>query len=148
VSTVGARDDEVRRPGPLRWLWYAVGGSLPARNSRWVFQDTTAPNWAWRHMARAVVQMLIPIALVLLFVPGPFWIRGMAALGGLLIGLLFSAAYMTETTENRLVRAGYPSGTGQAARDEVSKVREARDTERRHAAAAKRAERYRRRAGQ
>jgi len=140
--------DDVRRPGVLRWVWYAVGGSLPSRFGPWVLRDTTAPNWAWRHMARAVVQMSIPVALVLLLVPGPFWIRGMAALGGFLIGLLFSAAYMTETTENRLVRAGYPAGTGQAARDETGKDREARDSARRHAAAAKRAERYRRRAGQ
>ena len=148
VTTAEPGTGDVRRPGVLRWLWYALGGSLPARYRGWVLQDTTSATWAWRHMARAVVQMLVPIGLVLLLVPGPFWIRGMAALGGFMIGLLFSAAYMTETTENRLVRAGYPAGTGQAARDETGKDREARDTERRHAAAAKRAERYRRRAGQ
>lgn len=139
--------DQLHRPGPLRWLWYALGGGLPARHRSWVLHDTTTTTWAHRHVARAAVQMSIPIALVLLLVPGPFWIRGMTALGGVLLGLIFSTAYMTETTENRVRKAGYPAGTAQAVRDEAQLGRQAAETARRRAAAEKRAARYRERQG-
>jgi hypothetical protein len=43
--------------------------------------------------------------------PVPFSFRLSAAVGGLLMGLLFSLAYMTETTEHRAVKAGYPPDT-------------------------------------
>ena len=136
-----------QRPGVLRWIWYALGGGLPERHSTWVLYDTTTGSWGVRHVIRAVVQMAVPIALVLLLVPGPFWIRGMAAMGGLLLGLMFSVAYMTETTENRVKKAGYPAGTAQAVRDRASVAQDAERTARRQAAAAKRAARYRERQG-
>ncbi|GAA4740864.1 hypothetical protein GCM10023328_22590 [Modestobacter marinus] len=135
------------RPGVLRWLWYAMGGSLPERHSSWVLHDTTTASWGWRHVLRALVQMAVPIALVLLLVPGPFWIRGMTALGGLLLGLIFSFAYMTETTENRVKKAGYPVGTAQQVRDRAQVGRDAEQAARRRAAAEKRAARYRERQG-
>ena len=137
----------LHRPGALRWLGYALGASLPARHRAWVLHDTTTGTWAHRHVLRAVVQMAVPIGLVLLLVPGPFWIRGMTALGGLLLGLIFSFAYMTETTENRVKKAGFPPGTAQAVRDEAARGRNASDSERRRAAAEKRAARYRARQG-
>jgi Family of unknown function (DUF5313) len=136
------------RPGILRWLWYAMGGGLPARFSPWVLHDTSTRTWALRHVLRSGVQLAVPIALVLLLVPGPFWIRGMAALGGILLALFFSLGYMTETTENRVVRAGYPAGTAQAARDRAGREREARESGRRRAAAVKRSARYRERRGE
>ncbi|MEX5719976.1 DUF5313 family protein [Geodermatophilus maliterrae] len=132
-----------QRPGVLRWLGYAMGAGLPARNHTWVLFDTTTRTWVLRHVARTLVQLAVPVALVLLLVPGPFWIRGLAALGGLILGLAFSIAYMPEATENRVKKAGYPAGTAQALRDRASEGREARDSERRRAAAAKRAARYR-----
>jgi Family of unknown function (DUF5313) len=135
------------RPGPLRWFWYALGGGLPHRFSPWVLHDTTTRTWALRHLLRAMVQLAVPIALVLVLVPGAFWIRGMAALGGVLLALFFSVAYMTETTENRVKRAGYPAGTAQVTRDRAAAEREVHDRERRHAAAARRAARYRARQG-
>jgi hypothetical protein len=140
-------DDELRRPGVLRWLWYALGGALPARHRAWVLHDTTTGSWGWRHVARAVVQMLVPIGLVLLILPGPFWIRAMAAFGGLLLGLIFSVAYMSETTENRVKKAGYPAGTAQAVRDRAQRSTDAERTVRLQAAAARRAARYRERQG-
>jgi hypothetical protein len=150
TGTAGQDDgsaEELHRPGPLRWSWYAMGGGLPERHSAWVLHDTTTSTWGLRHVLRAAVQMAVPIVLVLLLVPGPFWIRGMAALGGLLLGLIFSIAYMTETTENRVKKAGYPAGTAQAVRDRAAVGRDAVATERRRAAAAKRAARYRARQG-
>ena len=70
-----------------------------------------------RHMARAVVQML-PLVVLCLVVPVPWAYRCSAALGGLLIGLTFSLAFMVETTEHRVAKAGYPAGTAAALREE------------------------------
>ncbi len=135
------------RPGPLRWAWYALGGRLPARFAPWVLHDTTTRTWVLRHAARTAAQLAVPITLVLLLVPGEFWIRGMAALGGVLLALIYSFAYVSEFSENRVVRAGYPVGTAQAVRDRNTREREATDSLRRRAAAARRAERYRSRQG-
>jgi hypothetical protein len=131
------------RPGPLRWIAYAMGTGLPERHRTWVLYDTTTRTWVWRHVVRTFVQLAVPIALVLLLVPGAFWIRAMAALGGLILGMAFSLAYMTEAVENRVKKAGYAPGSAQAVRDLASREREALDSERRRAAAAKRALRYR-----
>jgi Family of unknown function (DUF5313) len=140
-------EEPLVRPGPLRWLWYALGGRLPRRYRTWVYRDATCRTWAARHVLRAMVQMAVPIALVLLLLPGPFWIRGMAALGGVFLGLIFSLAYMTETVEHRLVRAGYPAGTAAEAHQRAAQEREAVETARKREAAERRAARYRARAG-
>jgi hypothetical protein len=139
----GADRKKPRRPDPFHWMWYALGGGLPERNREWVLHDTTTRTWALRHVLRSFVQLAIPIGLVLLLVPGPFWIRGMAALGGVLLALFFSLAYMTETTENRVKRAGYPAGTAQATRDRLGHDREIEESQRRRAAAERRGARYR-----
>ena len=144
---MAAGSGDVRRPGPFSWLWYAMGGALPARFSPWVLHDTTTRSWALRHVLRSMVQLAVPITLVLLLVPGEFWIRGMAALGGVFLGLFFSLAYMPETTENRVNRAGYRPGTATAIRDRAAQERQARESERRRTASAKRAARYRDRQG-
>ena len=54
---------------------------------------------------------------------------------------------MTETTENRVKKAGYPAGTAQAVRDRAQVSRDAATTVKRRAAAEKRAARYRARQG-
>lgn len=105
------------RPSTLQWLRYALGGRLPERFSPWVLADTTEPGWIRRHMARAVVQML-PLVALCLAVPVPWVYRFSAALGGLLIGLTFSLAFMVETTEHRVAKAGYRAGTAAALREE------------------------------
>jgi hypothetical protein len=138
---------QVRRPDPFRWLWYAFGGTLPPRYSSWVLHDTTSRTWVLRHIARALAQLAVPIALVLLLVPGEFWIRGMAALGGVFLGLFFSLAYMPETVEHRAVRAGYRPGTATAARARSAQAREAAESIRRREAAVRRAARHRARWG-
>jgi hypothetical protein len=112
-----------------------------------VLHDTSTGTWLVRHLARTMVQLAVPIALVLILVPGEFWIRGMAALGGVLLALIYSIAYSTEFMENRAVKAGYPVGSAQAARDRNGREREAQDSARRRAAAARRAEKYRTRMG-
>lgn len=107
-----------RRPNPLQWVWYALGGGLPRELSPWVLADTTGRTWILRHLARAVVQMLPVVALCLLAVPVPLAYRLAAAAGGLLLGLLFSTAFMTETIEHRVSKAGYPPGTAGRVRTE------------------------------
>ena len=139
--------EPLHRPGPFRWLWYAVGGGLPRRFRSWVLYDVSTSTWFVRHLARTMVQLAVPIALVLLLVPGEFWIRGMAAVGGVILALIYSIAYMTEFLENRVVKAGYPVGSAQAARDRNTAEREVHERLRRREAAARRAERYRSRQG-
>ena len=99
------------RPNPAQWVWYALGGGLPRRLAPWVLDDVTRRTWVLRHLARALVQLTPVVAVCLVVAPVPFSFRLSAAVGGLLMGLLFSLAYMTETTEHRAVKAGYPPGT-------------------------------------
>ncbi|MGY1635749.1 DUF5313 family protein [Geodermatophilus sp. SYSU D00742] len=100
-----------RRPTPLQWVRYALGGGLPAELSPWVLADTTEPGWIRRHLTRALVQLLPVLVLCLVAVPVPLAYRLSAAAGGLLLGLFFSVAFMTETIEHRVAKAGYPAGT-------------------------------------
>jgi Family of unknown function (DUF5313) len=102
----------------VQWVWYALGGGLPRTLSPWVLADTTGRTWILRHVARAVVQMLPVVALCLLVPPVPMAYRLAAAGGGLLIGLMFSMAFMTETIEHRTAKAGYEPGTAARVREE------------------------------
>ncbi|WNV82686.1 DUF5313 domain-containing protein [Umezawaea sp. Da 62-37] len=102
------------RPGPVLWLWYAVGGRLPDRHREWVLHDVTARTWVVRHLVRGLVQMSPIFLLVLL--PGPLWVRLLSCLLGILVGFFYSVSYMEQTTEQRLVKQGYPRGTGRATR--------------------------------
>ena len=107
-----------QRPTPLQWVWYALGGGLPRELAPWVLADTTRRTWVWRHLARALVQLLPLVVVCLLLVPVPLAYRISAAGGGLLLGLLFSLAYMVETIEHRVAKAGYPPGTAAQLRAE------------------------------
>jgi hypothetical protein len=139
--------EPVVRPVPHRWIWYALGGRLPERNRGWVLRDTTVGTWWLRHLARTLVQLAVPIALVLALLPAPWGLRAACAGGGLILALIFSLAYMPEVTENRVIKAGYPAGTAAARREGVAHLRAQRDNERRRTAAARRAARYRERMG-
>lgn len=126
----------IRRPDPLRWLWYAVGGRLPARYRGWVLHDTTCRTWHLRHFARtaAVLTLLsVPLALV---VPGPLWLRLTALLLGWLVSLQYALFVMEESVEHRVMKAGYPAGTARATRREAT-------ADERAEAARRYAERYR-----
>ncbi|MGD9527046.1 DUF5313 family protein [Pseudonocardia sp.] len=107
----------VPAPGPLRWALYAYGAALPARYRDWVLHDLTTRTWQLRQLARGLVQVLPAAMLVVLVVPGDLWVRTMAVLGGVVIGMIYAAAYVYETTEHRALKAGFPRGTLQAVRD-------------------------------
>src|ERR687890_1706149 len=111
---------DTRRPTPLQWVRYALGGRLPRELSAWVLADTTEPGWWRRHLTRAVVQLLPVLVLCVAVVPVPLVYRLSAAAGGLLMGLIFSTAFMVETTEHRVAKAGYPPGTAARLRAERS----------------------------
>jgi hypothetical protein len=107
-----------QRPNPVQWVWYALGGGLPRELSPWVLADTTRRTWILRHLLRAAVQLLPVLVLCLVVPPVPLSYRVSAAVGGLMLGLLFSIAFMTETIEHRATKAGYPPGTAARLRAE------------------------------
>ena len=108
----------------MQWVWYALGGGLPRALSSWVLADTTRRTWVWRHLSRALVQLFPLLVVCVLFVPVPLSYRLSAAAGGVILGLLFSLAYMVETTEHRVTKAGYPAGTaGQVRAERVERER-------------------------
>ena len=116
--TVRASSGPVR-PHPLRWLLYAFGAGLPARHRSWVLPDVTAPTWQLRHLARVTVQ-LAPIGVALfLLIPGPAYVRALSVLAGALLGYFYGVAYMYESAEHRVVKAGYPVGHAAAVRAEA-----------------------------
>ena len=139
--------EPIVRPGPLRWVLYAFGAGLPARHRSWVLYDVTTGTWVLRHAARTLVQLAVPVVLIVAFVPGPLGLRLGMSLIGVILGLAFSMAYMSETVENRVRKAGYPIGSAQAGRDRLSAAREVVAARRRRDAAARRAARYRARQG-
>jgi hypothetical protein len=106
-----------RRPGPVRWLLYAFGAGLPAEHRDWVLHDLTTRTWPLRQLLRSIVQVL-PFAVVLAaLLPGELWVRVLAVVGGVLVGMIYAFAYLYETTEHRAIKAGFPRGTLQAVRD-------------------------------
>jgi Family of unknown function (DUF5313) len=119
------------RPTPWQWLKYLFGAALPPELHAWVLHDVTCPTWALRQAGRTALMLSPLIVAVLVLPPGPFWIRGMAAFGGLIMSLIYSIGYVVEASENRLVKAGYPAGTGERIRAERSEQAGAAATARR-----------------
>jgi UPF0716 family protein affecting phage T7 exclusion len=106
----------MKRPNPAQWLWYAVGGRLPASLAPWVLHDVTARTWALRHAARGCV-ILAPIAAACLLFPGPLALRLAMVLLVAIVGVYFSLSYVDESTELRAVKHGYEPGVARATRD-------------------------------
>jgi uncharacterized protein DUF5313 len=109
---------KVKRPNPVRWAWYALGGRLPETYREWVLHDLTARTWLWRHAARSSV-LLAPLCLVWLLLPGPLWIRLLMVALAVIVGYFYSFVYSSESAEHRLVKHGYPQGTGKQVRAEA-----------------------------
>ena len=109
---------DIVRPGPLRWLAYAVGAGLPPAHRAWVLHDVTTSTWVLRHVARAVLQ-IVPVAVLLYFVvPGDPTIRLAAIAMGAVMGLVYSTAFVWSAAEHCAIKAGYPEGTAEATRQE------------------------------
>jgi hypothetical protein len=121
---------EVKRPDPLRWLWYAMGGRLSIRYSQWVLRDVTAPWWRMRSLLRSLVQILPVAVLIYVLLPTEPWVRLMAVLGGVFVGMIYAVAYMEEACESRALKAGFLRGTAQQVRDERQAARRGRGARR------------------
>ncbi|HME48121.1 DUF5313 family protein [Mycobacterium sp.] len=104
--------DQRRRPDPLRWIWYTFGGRLGPCYREWVLRDLTSRTRWLRQVVRVMVQVA-PLELVLLLVLGFGWITGAALICGLVLALIYSAAYIDQSAESRLVKHEYPPGTVQ-----------------------------------
>jgi hypothetical protein len=100
-----------RRPGPLRWLGYAVTGRLPWDYREWVLEDLTCRTWPLRHLARLLVIVLPVAAALLLVLPGPLGVRLAAVSIGSIIGLSYTFVFLEESTDRRATRFGWPHGT-------------------------------------
>jgi hypothetical protein len=98
------------RPNPLQWIWYAFWGPLPRRYAIWVLYDTTCSTWVLRYFARIFTALAAPVTAIALFLPGGAdaraWTSVMAGAGA----LLFTSVWINESTEHRLVRAGFDWG--------------------------------------
>ena len=108
------------RPGPVRWIWYALGGGLQPRHSTWVLYDTTCGTWVLRYVARVTVQISWLIAAVLIFIPAPLNVRVLTAVGTGLPSILFALFFAVPGNEHRLAKAGYRPGIGEQIRTERS----------------------------
>ncbi|MBP2478961.1 hypothetical protein JOF53_007833 [Crossiella equi] len=101
----------MRRPDPLRWLWYALGGRLPARYREWVRFDCTTRTWRLRYTSHVLVKatpFLVGGYLVLSLLPAPVW-SILAALGlGLAYVLVLTLGTASEFRQNRLAQHGFP----------------------------------------
>jgi hypothetical protein len=106
----------IKRPGPVRWLWYALTGRLDPRFHEWAFRDLTCRTWPVRHLARLLVWAVPVAALLLLVLPGAMSVRVTAAVTGMVIGLLYSFVFLHDSTERRAVKLGYPAGAAEDAR--------------------------------
>lgn len=106
----GIDDGQRRRPDPLRWIWYTFGAGLGPRYRDWVLHDLTCRTRWERQIVRAAVQVM-PLAIVLLLALGISWIAWVGVGCGLVLALIYSAAYFDQAADHRLVKHGFPPGT-------------------------------------
>ena len=110
------------RPDPLRWLWYAAWGPLPDRHRLWVLYDTTCDTWVLRYFARLLVVVLPPAAAIAIFLPGPHGIGVLTAVMCASLAILLTGVWVNESTEHRLVQAGWPWDAGSALRERRANI--------------------------
>ena len=97
-------------PGPLRWLWFAIGFRLPAENRDWVRHELTDAGWRVRTVVRHLA-VIVPICAILVVVltvalPAPLWL-GLMMTALILAGSVFTvAAYADDIRASRLRQHG------------------------------------------
>lgn len=106
----------MKRPGILLWLRYALGTGLPDEYDEWVLHDTTCSTWLLRHFARVLTVIAAPLVVIAVVIPAGPQVRALTAITVGLCQLLLFAIIGSDMTERRLVRAGYPWGTGERTR--------------------------------
>jgi len=98
----------MKRPNPVQWLGYSIGRSLPPSCEDWVRNDLTGRFAAPRHVLRSLVPFVPIFIAFLVFLPGPFWLRGSTMLLGVFLAVFYSVAYMNQNRTKRLVQHGLP----------------------------------------
>lgn len=114
------------RPGVWQWLRYVFWLRLPPQHAVWVLFDTTCSTWVVRHLARVLVAVAPPVALIAIFLPGAAALRDLTAFVTGACAVLFTTMYVNESTQHRLAQAGYAWRVGplvRAKRDEVAQFR-------------------------
>ncbi|GAB2457746.1 DUF5313 family protein [Jatrophihabitans fulvus] len=114
------------RPGLLHLLGYAFYVPLPDRYREWVLFDATCSTWVLRQVARTLLMAAVPVAAIALFLPADGGVRALTAFVAGACAVMFVTLYVNEATEYRLVRAGYPWGTGERTRIERAEADEFR----------------------
>jgi hypothetical protein len=112
------------RPTLLRWLSYAFWAPLPTHNRTWVLYDATCSTWVLRHVGRLLTIAVLPITAVVVLLPGPLSVRVLTAVVAGLGGFLFAGVWVNEATDYRLIRAGWPVGTGSELRQRRASIAE------------------------
>jgi len=124
VRSLGIDPTPRPRPNPARWLWYAFWGPLPNRYRTWVLYDATCTTWILRHFARLLTVAVVPMAAVALLLPGPLHVRLLTAFVAGAGAFLFTAVWVNEDTDHRLIHAGWRWGTGPAVRERRAVIAE------------------------
>ncbi|WP_244180144.1 DUF5313 family protein [Amycolatopsis pretoriensis] len=113
---------EMHRPGPWRWIRYVYGARLPERYREWVLHDATASTWLLRFAVRVCFESLpwLAAAFVLLVTVTPLPVPAVLAalVLSLVLSLFFTMTSADELAEVRLVKHGFPRGTGKQVRAE------------------------------
>jgi hypothetical protein len=122
VRSLGIEPTPRRRPNPALWLWYAFWGPLPDRYRLWVLYDATCATWIPRHLARLLTIAAPPITAVAVLLPGPLHVRLLTAMAAGIGAFMFTAVWVNEATEHRLVRAGWRSDIGPEIRERRSLI--------------------------
>ena len=112
------------RPGPVRWLLYAVGRPLPEGHREWVRRDVTGPGAVVRHLLRSQV-LFLPVYAVFVLIPGPLYVRLLMVLLSVLLSAFYTVAYMDQNRARRLEQHGLAVDLGSAR----SRAREERERE-------------------
>jgi Family of unknown function (DUF5313) len=110
----------MERPNAVQWVRYAFGGRLADRYRDWVLYDTTCRGWLVRYVLRVVVEtlpwLIAGFLLLTLLTPLPVGLVLSALAVGLVTTLYFTVTSADELTEVRLVKHGFPAGTGKRTR--------------------------------
>ncbi len=95
----------MKHPNIIQWIRYAFGGRLPDDLRDWVRHDLTGGHAFARHLFRGMVPF-VPIFVVFMLVPGPWWLRVQMVALGLSLALIYSVAYMGQNRRHRLEKHG------------------------------------------
>lgn len=106
----------MKRPGLGRWLQYTLTGNLPERYAGWVLHDTTTHTWLLRHLARVLVVIAVPTALIMGLLPASVPVRVLTAFTTAACVVLLTAILSNDMTERRANKAGFPWGTAERMR--------------------------------